>query len=411
MDKLETLLKEISKIVVREKTQQEEKRKRGENFNIFKVLGLSTSEVRLHSAFLAELLNPNGDHGLGDRFLKSFIDNVIGKRCNFPFECNSAKVYVEYFIGNITSDNKEGGRIDLLLRDKNMQTIIIENKIYADDQPWQMYRYNTYASKTEGMLNEQYVLLYLTLQGSSPSDYSTGTEKFDYFCISYREDILRWLECCVGIAALYPSIRETIRQYIINIKNVLSIMDTNNNQEFLSILTSKDNINTTINILEHGREIQSKIREEFAKQIETISSEFGFKCTIDEGIMTANNNSWIRITDETYPGIDFRIGVESHTNQDGFRMVFTSNIPCKYKDTLSFWADGEKPNEKYPLGWKYLWSETGIPGSGHWWRWDEWPTLRDMANGKMIDYFKQQLERIQIENAFQRIKKMQVANR
>ena len=66
MRKLNKLLRQISEIVLREKTQQEEKRKRGENFNIFRVLGLSTSEVRLHSAFLAELLNPNGDHGLGD---------------------------------------------------------------------------------------------------------------------------------------------------------------------------------------------------------------------------------------------------------------------------------------------------------------------------------------------------------
>ena len=73
MTNIETLLRQISKIVEREKTQQEEKRKRGENFNIFDVLGLSTSEVRLHSAFLAELLNPNGNHGLGNQFLEAFL--------------------------------------------------------------------------------------------------------------------------------------------------------------------------------------------------------------------------------------------------------------------------------------------------------------------------------------------------
>ena len=77
MIKLESLLKQVSEIVAKEKTQQEEKRKRGENFNIFNVLGLSTSEVRLHSAFLAELLNPNGDHGLGDKFLDAFLKIVI----------------------------------------------------------------------------------------------------------------------------------------------------------------------------------------------------------------------------------------------------------------------------------------------------------------------------------------------
>ena len=108
MEKLNLLLKQISEIVLKEKILQEEKRKRGENFNIFNVLGLSTSEVRLHSAFIAELLNPNGDHGLGSKFMESFIDNVIEKKCPCPFlfESSSAKVYVEYSIGNVTDDYK-----------------------------------------------------------------------------------------------------------------------------------------------------------------------------------------------------------------------------------------------------------------------------------------------------------------
>lgn len=34
----------------------------GENFNVFKILKLESSEVRMHSAFIAELLNPKGSH-------------------------------------------------------------------------------------------------------------------------------------------------------------------------------------------------------------------------------------------------------------------------------------------------------------------------------------------------------------
>ena len=147
MEKIKELLNHISNIVVAEKTQQEERRKRGENFNIFKVLGLTSSEVRLHSAFLAELLNPNGDHGLEDKFLKAFLEIVVGKKANFDFDTKSAKTYVEYDIGTISEDYKEGGRIDILIQDRKGATIIIENKIYAGDQPWQMYRYNRYAEK------------------------------------------------------------------------------------------------------------------------------------------------------------------------------------------------------------------------------------------------------------------------
>ena len=45
----------------------------GENFNLFRLLKIEASEVRTHSAFIAELLNPQGSHGQGDAFLKCFI--------------------------------------------------------------------------------------------------------------------------------------------------------------------------------------------------------------------------------------------------------------------------------------------------------------------------------------------------
>ena len=45
----------------------------GENFNVFRILKLESSEVRMHSAFIAELLNPHGSHGQRDVFLKLFV--------------------------------------------------------------------------------------------------------------------------------------------------------------------------------------------------------------------------------------------------------------------------------------------------------------------------------------------------
>ena len=54
MDKLNEFLTKIRLIVERDKTTQYEKNKRGENFNMFKILGLSRNETKLHSAFLAE---------------------------------------------------------------------------------------------------------------------------------------------------------------------------------------------------------------------------------------------------------------------------------------------------------------------------------------------------------------------
>lgn len=227
MTQIETVLKRMSEIVAKEKKQQEEKRKRGENFNIFNVLGLSTSEVRLHSAFLAELLNPNGDHGLGDKFLQAFIQDIINKRKeSFHFDTKSSKINVEYPIGEVSQNYDRGGRLDLLIQDENNQTIVIENKIYAADQTLQLYRYNRYVLEGLKLKDDQYILLYLTLDGSQPTDTSTGKHKFKYDSVSYRKDVIEWLNHCIGISAMYPRIRETIAQYITNINQ---IVNTNNN--------------------------------------------------------------------------------------------------------------------------------------------------------------------------------------
>lgn len=276
MANLEELLKKVSEIVVREKTQQEEKRKRGENFNIFKVLGLSTSEVRLHSAFLAELLNPNGDHGLGDKFMKAFVDGVIQKqRDSFVFDSASAQVFVEYPVGTVSNECDKGGRIDILIQDKNKQTIVIENKIYARDQPNQMYRYNGYLdAKLEP---SQYVLLYLSLEeGDQPSEESIGKNpSFDFYCINYRNDIINWLNECIEKAALFPAIREVINQYKTNINQILNIMSEINKTELMGLL--KKNMSATVSILELESEIRKEVRREYINKVLTkIANKNGF---------------------------------------------------------------------------------------------------------------------------------------
>ena len=85
MTQIESIIKQLQQILIVEHNNQEERWKRGECFNIFHILDVSTSEVRLHSAFLAELLNPGASHGLAAKFLSSFLDNVI-RRENAPFE-------------------------------------------------------------------------------------------------------------------------------------------------------------------------------------------------------------------------------------------------------------------------------------------------------------------------------------
>ena len=49
-----------------------------QTLNIFEVLGITNAEIR-HSNFLAWLLDPNGNHGMGDKFLREFVSK-LGQR-------------------------------------------------------------------------------------------------------------------------------------------------------------------------------------------------------------------------------------------------------------------------------------------------------------------------------------------
>jgi hypothetical protein len=99
----------------------------GENFNVFRIIKLGSAEVRMHSAFLAELLNPNGSHGQKDIFLKLFIE-IFCYRQN-KIDTASCNVVIEKYIGRLNTEKSEGGKIDILITDKSGNQIIIENKI------------------------------------------------------------------------------------------------------------------------------------------------------------------------------------------------------------------------------------------------------------------------------------------
>lgn len=180
----------------------------GENFNVFKILRLTTNEVRTHSAFIAELLDPKGSHDQGDVFLRLFVEKLKLAEIDYT----SVKVEVEKYIGTISENYDEGGRIDIIVTDGCGRAIIIENKIYAEDQKNQILRYHKYGEEKHKTI---FNILYLTLYGSDPSSESLNNRTdIDFKCISYKSDIILWLESCKEKAVNHPTLREAITQYI-----------------------------------------------------------------------------------------------------------------------------------------------------------------------------------------------------
>ena len=94
----------------------------GENFNIFKILNLTSNEVRTHSAFLAEILSKDGTHEMGNVFFVKFLETL---KLDCLFNTKSYKVEIEKHIGFINDNYDEGGRIDIILTDDKNNSIMI----------------------------------------------------------------------------------------------------------------------------------------------------------------------------------------------------------------------------------------------------------------------------------------------
>ncbi|MDY0282580.1 MAG: PD-(D/E)XK nuclease family protein, partial [Salinivirgaceae bacterium] len=203
---------------------------KGENFNLFNILDRRTDEVKTHSAIIGELLNPKGSHYLDKTFLILFIemlnrkkrtDNIWEKAITPKIEeIRNASVECEKSIGKVRDNT--GGRLDLIISNDIFQ-ICIENKIYAEEQDSQLERYKNFLERFPKSYN---ILIYLTLNGVE-SKTSKLVSGIDYYTLSYKYDIIEWLEKCFKETVDIPILRESIKQYLILIRSLTNQITTN----------------------------------------------------------------------------------------------------------------------------------------------------------------------------------------
>jgi hypothetical protein len=263
----------------------------GERFNIFNILGLNSNEIS-HSRILADLLNIKGSHGQGEKYLKLFIDQLIELPTENQFheesphldiikkfQISSSRVIIEKSIGIVDYELGSGGRIDILLTDGH-EFIIIENKIYAVDQPQQLLRYKNFQPTKDTPI------LYLNLFGSDASEHSKSNDqeslklKTDYISISYSSFIKEWLESCINKSIDHPAINEILRQYL-NLILQLTNQTINNkmSKELATYLAS--NYEEFDSIIKVKNEVYSLIIEKSRKVVESICDEKGFELIFD----------------------------------------------------------------------------------------------------------------------------------
>lgn len=152
----------ISKV----KQMQERGLWRKYHFNIFETLEYQWREDT-HSNLLAWLLNPEESHGIGDIFLRAFVQKVFNIKdlpINFPVR--------------VFREKQEGKkRYDIVVEGNNWW-LVIENKIYSEEQEGQTKGYAD-DWKPRGNLGKNVLLAYLNPTGRQP-------ESSDFTPVSYR---------------------------------------------------------------------------------------------------------------------------------------------------------------------------------------------------------------------------------
>ena len=331
---IKELLSKLSDMHNAEQDRLQKEEKEGENFNVFSALNICSDEMRLHSRLLATLFNPKANHGLGNEFLRQFLVTAIKVDDNYITHCNES--IAERYVGEVTETT--GGRIDIILED-GKHGIIIENKIYACDQPNQLLRYHNYGVKQFGENN--FKLVYLTLYGSEPSSDSLGGGHFEFIKLSYAQDILRLLEK-LGKPQPVKPVHHTIKDYITIIKQLTDQdMNTEYQQKIINEAINEKNIEVTLDLLQLTKQIGDALIE---KYIINPLKDIGFERHPDD-----NGALW-RDLNESYAIV---IKTDDRTY---WRKVWIGISPKNGYEQPSRKLDcfTDEPTKNYPYGWSSI---------------------------------------------------------
>ena len=160
------------------------------DFNFIDILSPDENKV---SDLIALLLEPNGVHGQGSKFLELFLERLEIAGVAFPLEGKKIEIVRE-------ASTEEERRIDILIEitdDKEKFCIGIENKLFAQEQPDQLGDYNQYLAD----ISDNYLLVYLDALAREPETIDPKVreelEKLNKFkTLDYANFLRNWLEAC-----------------------------------------------------------------------------------------------------------------------------------------------------------------------------------------------------------------------
>ncbi|WP_026966543.1 PD-(D/E)XK nuclease family protein [Algoriphagus terrigena] len=257
----ESLLNRVGLVV---QNYEKNLRVSGNGFSFIHALDLESDEARFHTRLIGYLINPKAGHFQGDKFLKLFFEAIGIKE-----DTDGFTVEIEKHVGKRDWENIEGGRIDLLISNpyKNIG-IAIELKIYAVEQQKQLHRYYNYLKNN--FKSSESKVCFLTLVGDE-SQYYVDFKVYEK--VSFREHIHKWIETCRLASIDQPIIRETLTQYIANIKRLTNQNpDDQMSDEIIKQITRNSESFKAFNSLKSTEyKLYQQFGEELVKSLKGIS--------------------------------------------------------------------------------------------------------------------------------------------
>ncbi|MEG0568869.1 MAG: PD-(D/E)XK nuclease family protein [Erysipelotrichales bacterium] len=158
--------------------------------NIFKILGISRTEIR-HSNYISYLINPNNGYKWNDKFFKKIMKTCLTR--NSKEKKNYFKDIEPYNFNDINVI-REYKNFDIFIKSRNNKTIVcIENKVDSTEHSNQLTRYYEYIEKEFPEYSK--IFIYLTINGEKASNNNW----ISYSYKDLEEDILATYNSKEGI--------------------------------------------------------------------------------------------------------------------------------------------------------------------------------------------------------------------
>ena len=185
-------------------------------FDALKVLGVSRRE-EAHSDVLAWLLNPKGDHLMGDYFLRSFLRETKAATAEQLRDSSWSNTNVLREWYNVVEGR--AGRLDILILNQDAQFLCaIENKVFSGEHSGQLTRYRKSLKRQYRNYHRSH--LFLTRHGTLPM---RPRERCRWTSVDYWT-VLRLVESTIehwggrgteGVMAFLRQYARTLRRNIV----------------------------------------------------------------------------------------------------------------------------------------------------------------------------------------------------